>query len=194
MRKIGSIFQVWEADFGSLRGHFWPLGGQIWPLGGQIRGRRPQIEGLGPQIRDPGPWFWPQRGQNLWSQDRFPLWESEFWPLLEVKTLSIWPILGSEGPQKANFRDPSLEKVAEFWPRRGSVLHFWTPKDPQILKVHKMRHPKETSNVGLKNFVFSQSQYKNPFLVAFFLSIQELWLLHNEKRRISFPDIIQISQ
>ena len=67
----------------------------------------------------------------------------------EVKTLSIWPILGSEGPQKANFRDPSLEKVAELWPRRGSVLHFWTPKDPQILKVHKMR-PKFISNVGLK--------------------------------------------
>ena len=92
MRKIGSIFEVWETDFGSLRGHFWPLGGQICPLGGQF-------EGLGPQIRDPGPWFWPQRGQNLWSQDRFPLWESEFWPPLEVKTRSIWPILGPEVPK-----------------------------------------------------------------------------------------------
>ena len=110
----------------------------------------------------------------------------------EVKTRSIWPILGSEGPQKANFRDPSLEKVAEFWPRRGSVLHFWTPKDPQILKVHKMR-PKFHSNVGLKT-KFSQSQGKNPFLVAFFLSIQELWLLHNEKRRTRSPRLIQISQ
>jgi len=147
MRKIGSIFEVWETDFRSLRGHFWPLGGQICPLGGQF-------EGLGPQIRDPGPWFWPQRGQNLWSQDRFPLWGSEFWPLREVKTQSIWPILGSEGPQKANFWDPSLEKVAELWPRRGSVLHFGTPKDPQILKVPKMR-PKFNSNVGLKTS-FSQ--------------------------------------
>jgi len=46
----------------------------------------------------------------------------------EVKTLSIWPILGSEGPQKANFWDPSLEKVAEFWPRMGIGSPFLDPE------------------------------------------------------------------
>ena len=117
---------------------------------------------------------------------------SEFWPPKEVKTQVIWPIFGSRGPKKANFRDPSLEKVAEFWPRRGSVLHFWTPKDPQILKVPKMR-PKVNSNVGLKTS-FSQSPGQNPVFSPFFLSIQELWLLHNEKRRSSFPELYQISQ
>ena len=46
----------------------------------------------------------------------------------EVKTLSIWPILGSESPQKANFRAPSLEKVAEFWPRMGIGSPFLDPE------------------------------------------------------------------
>ena len=46
----------------------------------------------------------------------------------EVKTRSIWPILGSRGPQKANFWDPSLEKVAEFWPRMGIGSPFLDPE------------------------------------------------------------------
>ena len=91
---------------------------------------------------------------------------------MEVKTLSIWPIFGSIGPKMANFRDPSLEKVAELWPRRGSVLHFWTPKDPQILKVHKMRQ--KTLFFWEKDSHLGCLAPKNPYLVAFFLSIQEL--------------------
>ena len=111
MRKIGSIFEVWETDFRSLRGHFWPLGGQIWPLGGQIWGRRPPIEGLGSPDPRSGPWFWPQGGQNLWSQDRFPYGRANF------------DLEGGQNPvDLANFgvRDPQKGQFQGSQPGKGS--------------------------------------------------------------------------
>ena len=134
------IFDLWEA-----KSALWEASSRVW---------RPRSETQDPdfdlkEAKICGPRAYFPSGERILTSG-------------EVKTRSIWPIFGSRGPKMANFWDPSLEKVAELWPRRGSVLHFWTPKDPQILKVHKMRHPKETSNVGLKNFVFHKSQVKIP--------------------------------
>ena len=63
----------------------------------------------------------------------------------EVKTRSIWPILGSKGPQKANFRDPSLEKVAEFWPRMGIGSPFLDPEGSA-----NPEGPQNASQISLK--------------------------------------------
>ena len=63
----------------------------------------------------------------------------------EVKTRSIWPIFGSVSPKKANFWDPSLEKVAEFWPRMGIGSPFLDPEGSA-----NPEGPQNASQISLK--------------------------------------------
>ena len=94
---------------------------KIGSLGAQIWGRRPPIEGLG------GPD--PRSGASNLAilakfgvpKTDFPIGGANFGLPKEAKTPLIWPIL-------ANFRDPSLEKVAEFWPRMGIGSPFLDPE------------------------------------------------------------------
>ena len=55
MRKIGSIFEVWETDFGSLRGHFdlWEAKFDLWEAKFDLWEASSRVWEA--QIRDPGP-------------------------------------------------------------------------------------------------------------------------------------------
>ena len=121
-------------------------GGQICPLGGQF-------EGLGPQIRDPDPDFDLREAKICGPKTDFPSGGANFdlWRGQNPVDLANFGVRRSP---KANFRDPSLEKVAEFWPRMGIGSPFLDPEGSANPEGPKMR-PKFNSNVGLKTS-FSQ--------------------------------------
>ena len=100
------IFDLWEA-----KSALWEASSRVWD----------------PRSETQDPDFDLKEAKICGPKTDFPYGRANF-DLWGGQNRSIWPIFGSIGPKKANFWDPSLEKVAEFWPRMGIGSPFLDPE------------------------------------------------------------------
>ena len=159
MRKIGSIFQVWETDFGSPRGHFWPLEAKsaLWEASSRVWGPRSETRTLiltSGRPKSVVPRQISPMGERILTSGRSkPGWFGQFW---------VWKA------QKGQFLGSQPGKGSRVVAPEGIGSPFLDPEGSA-----NPEGPKNASQILLKcgseNEVFTKPRLKSLFSCLLFV-------------------------
>ena len=162
MRKIGSIFKVWETDFVSLRGHFWPLEAKsaLWEASSRVWGPRSETRTLiltSGRPKSVVPRQISPMGERILTSGRSkPGWFGQFW----VWKAQKGQFLGSQPGKGSRVLAPNGDRFSILGPRR--IRKSWrSPKcvpnltQMWVWKTSFFTIPVEKSVLSCLLFVYS---------------------------------------